>query len=111
MNKQDRRIGFKTSFTDMQDDFDKVSTFLKARKIEWNKLGEYALSSAAKETKDLKDMYQSSPNELLVILQTSHINYWRLLEVITQLGIATTYLHEQVNNIEKDVKELKLRLK
>lgn len=111
MNKQDRRIGFRTSITEMQDDFNKAYEVLKALKTKWDELRDLASSSVAKLTPDLHAIYKSSRDEHFVILQTALINYWHLVETISLLGIEITDISKQVTNIEKDIKELKLQTK
>ena len=111
MNKQDRRIGFRTSITEMQDDFNKAYETLKAIETKWDELRDLASSTIAKLTPELHTIYKSSQDEHFVILQTALINYWYLVETISLLGIESTGISKHVTNIEKDIKELKLRIK
>lgn len=111
MEQQKRRIGFKTSINEMQDDFDKVYKLLKEVGMKWDTLREAASSRVPELRKDLHDIYESSKGEHFVILQAALLNYWQLTETIALLGMEITSISKQVTNIEGDVKELKLRIK
>jgi hypothetical protein len=89
----------------MQEEFAEIRRGLRAEKTDWARLR----SMAAPRVVELHERMKQKP--ALTEFETAEGEHWIMLALITQLGMAITQTNEQLANVEKAVKELKLTIK
>lgn len=112
MNEEKRKIGFRTSITEIQEKLDEIRRFLNAQKAEWAEIIKLANSEETRVRQDLQAHLnlQKCDTNFMVML-TRIIEHWYITGIIGRLGVDVTNMHERLTDIEKDLKELKLHIK
>ena len=101
---------FKTSATDLVDEFAEIHALLDTKKVAWAKIAKLALSRHIK-IRQVLEAYIKKPkySRNLACLLSESMVHWHITSIIGRLGVDITDIHERLANIEKDVKDLKLR--
>ena len=108
--KGKRRLGFKTSASEIQDEFEELFSILAIGKVNWSKMvdqtNEYYKVSKDK-LEEARKLKSGEAFTRILALQ----RYLSLSNLIAQLGTQLTLVQEHVVRCEKAIEELKLRTK
>jgi len=105
-----RRLGFKTSASDIQDEFEVVVSLLSKYEASWAKSIDFVDEHLKISQGKLEEARKSNNREnsrLILALQ----RFLNLHRSIALLGVQLSLMQEQLTRCEKDIKELKTRTK
>lgn len=112
MDKRKRRIGYVTPVTELEEKFAEIKKILDAKKIEWDKLKNFAGKNVDFWHRQFEKVRKSDfqpPGSLELVGR--YTEFWLLSSSIARLGVDITNIHERLVEIEKSVRELKLLTK
>ena len=107
-----QRVGYRTSATELEDEFAEINKLLDAKKVEWDEIRKSAIEGLYKWMREFETREKSgcsSPGELQLLGR--FMEYWRIVNIIARLGVDITNIHERLVNVEKSVKDLNLSIK
>ncbi len=110
--KQKRTMGFSTPSSEIESKFAEIDKLLNTKKIQWVKLQQSATINEAKFKQGFEAERKSGESSTdLMVLQTRIREHWRIIRLITLLGVEISDTQERLNSIEKAIEQLKLRTK
>jgi len=102
--KSERRLGFSTSATELEDKFEELSSILKKEGESWENLEDAVRS-------ELKAAMTSAENMEVAIAQLSFKQFGMILAAICRLGVSIADIERRVIKLEKSIERLHLKVK
>jgi hypothetical protein len=109
-DKRKRKLGFETSANRMEVEFGELMSALTTGGNDWVKTVD-SLKKAFNESQTMLEEAKKLKKHEMVEFVLAFQRYLMISQFIGQLGIELTLLHRSVVECEKDIKELKLRIR
>lgn len=108
-NKEKRRMGFKTPYMGLEEEFNEVGKMLEERRVKWSQLGERLLSKNERLKEELDKAltsFKGSKHLLITLMVSNRCLVNATLLTISRLGIDIAEVHERLADCEKAIKEM-----